>query len=77
MSVKVRNGGAIRVDVPDPDEDGAARLRRVGPLSVSTPDPAEQSEVRLVGTPGPQGPEGPRGPNGTLDEGVVLDGGNF
>lgn len=39
--------------------------------------------VKVLGTPGPagergvQGPVGPQGAPGNLDDGIVLDGGNF
>lgn len=39
--------------------------------------------IRVRGTPGPTGPQGVKGdtgaqgPTGTLDAGIVIDGGNF
>lgn len=39
--------------------------------------------IRVRGTPGPTGPQGlkgdtgEQGPTGTLDAGIVIDGGNF
>ena len=62
--------GPIRVTV---HSDGEVKVRLLSaPVS-----------IRILGTPGPAGehgspgPAGPQGPAGTLDTGLVLDGGNF
>lgn len=62
---------------------GPIRLRIDSDTRVSVRLLSAPLTVRVLGTPGPvgeqgsQGPAGPQGPPGTLDTGIVLDGGNF
>ena len=63
----------------------------IGPISLRVHSDAEVTirvasapvSIRILGSPGPPGeqgnpgPAGPQGPAGTIDTGLVLDGGNF
>lgn len=62
---------------------GPIRLRVHADNPVKVRIMAAPVSIRTLGSPGPpgeqgrQGPTGPQGPPGTLDTGIVLDGGNF
>lgn len=62
---------------------GPIRLKIQSNVPITARVLAAPVVVRVLGTPGPtgeqgqQGPTGPQGPPGNLDNGIVLDGGNF
>ena len=62
---------------------GPIRIRVSGSEPVKARVSTVPIAVKVLGTPGPtgatgeQGPRGLEGPAGTLDAGIVIDGGNF
>jgi len=59
---------------------GPVRVRVVSPATVAVSAPPAQSRIRAGGLPGAAGPKGDKGdtgPSGTLEDGVLIDGGNF
>ena len=39
--------------------------------------PGPEGSIGPPGAPGPEGPVGPQGPAGSLEDGVIIDGGFF
>ena len=62
---------------------GPIRLETLSDAPVKVRVSSAPLAVKVLGTPGPtgeqgiRGPIGPPGPPGTLESGIVLDGGNF
>jgi len=62
---------------------GPIRIRVSGTEQVRVRVSTVPIAVRVLGLPGPTGaqggagPPGPQGPPGSLDAGIVIDGGNF
>lgn len=62
---------------------GPIRLRVHSDAEVTVRVASAPVSIRILGSPGPPGeqgnagPAGPQGPPGTIDSGLVLDGGNF
>jgi hypothetical protein len=62
---------------------GPIRIRVSGSEQIRVRVSSAPIAVRVLGMPGPQGQAGapgtpgPQGPPGSLDTGIVLDGGNF
>jgi len=62
---------------------GAIRLETFCDAPVKVRVASAPVAVKVLGTPGPsgeqgvRGPPGPQGAPGSLDTGIVLDGGNF
>lgn len=72
-SVSVINRLVV-VEVTNLDNGSVAVVEASGTASVSV------SAMGVRGVPGPsgpQGPQGPQGPAGSLENGFVIDGGNF
>ena len=62
---------------------GPIRLRVHSDPAVTVRLASAPLSIRILASPGPPGdhgtagPAGPQGPPGTIDSGLVLDGGNF
>jgi len=72
--VTIHGGASPRVVVtslPAPQVRISTAAR--GFTGIAGPD----GPVGLDGPVGPVGPQGPEGPPGTLDVGIIIDGGNF
>lgn len=62
---------------------GPIRIETIGDVPVTVKVLSMPVSVRVLGTPGPRGRQGEQGlagsqgPPGTLETGLILDGGNF